>query len=63
MKFCPHCGARLSIESAKFCPECGSKLHADNYSPEAKGDQVEEFQEVKPNVYDLGVKLEETTAK
>lgn len=53
----------MSIESAKFCPECGSKLHADNYSPEAKGDQVEEFQEVKPNVYDLGVKLEETTAK
>ncbi|MGC8935664.1 MAG: restriction endonuclease [Thermoproteota archaeon] len=64
MKFCPHCGAKLGVEGAKFCPECGSKLSYEDSSMKLEEDQVEEeSQEVKLNVYDLGVRLEETAAK
>jgi len=64
MKFCPHCGAKLSVENAKFCPECGAKLSLEDSQIKVEEDQYEEeYQEVKLNVYDLGVKLEETAAK
>jgi len=65
MKFCPHCGAKLSVEGAKFCSECGAKLSSeDNLIKVEEGQaEKEEFQEVKLNVYDLGVRLEETAAK
>lgn len=65
MKFCLNCGAKLSIENAKFCPECGVKLSLEDSQIRVEEDQYkeEEYQEVKLNVYDLGVKLEETAAK
>lgn len=27
VKFCPHCGAQIRVESAQFCNDCGSKIN------------------------------------
>lgn len=75
MKFCPNCGAKLQTSSAKFCHECGAKLQSatPNVTPDQSADldrkvktsdteEEEILEPAKLNVYDLGVKLEETVA-
>ena len=76
MKFCPNCGTQLQVQNQKFCPECGINLQAasspsnSKQSTNAKDDisqpyepkNEEEPDSVKLNTYDLGVRLENTTA-
>jgi predicted RecB family endonuclease len=73
-KFCPNCGTPLATQDIKFCPECGTNLQAvlanlaatstptifPDLSDERTRDTEEEH--FRLNVYDLGVKLEETVA-
>ncbi|MEM0342905.1 MAG: restriction endonuclease [Thermoplasmata archaeon] len=74
-KFCSECGAQLPALTAKFCPECGSRIQTSDSelsvprptTPPApsSASEVQELEDVEPvklNIYDLGVKLEETVA-
>lgn len=70
LKFCPLCGAPLQIQGSRFCPSCGAGLVSNQINnaqssilTESKHEAPQdEEQETKLKVYDLGVKLEETTA-
>ena len=69
MKYCPNCGTALEPPNPKFCPECGGKLNSEqrseiNYTREkvVHTNELEEFAPPKFNTYNLGVRLEDTTA-
>lgn len=74
-KFCPECGGKLPTPDAKYCSDCGTRLEATTASDTSfprRGREHEppgcDYSEenltspIRVNVYDLGVKLEETTA-
>jgi hypothetical protein len=70
LKYCPNCGTSLKIPNPKFCSECGLKISSEQ-SPEEpqfkektlnSNQSEEEFVPVRLNTYNLGIKLEETTA-
>lgn len=73
-KFCSECGNQLPIPCPNFCPACGRNLTGGvapssreakglGFTEEAYQESDEELTPVKIDVYDLGIKLEETAAE
>ena len=58
MKFCPHCGARLAVETGRYCQGCGTELPPSTGTlegapgPPSRGGP--EFPSATPKIDDLG---------
>lgn len=71
MKYCPNCGTELKKPIPKFCSECGQKINVEQLPQATQAIEKvlntqelgeEELGPLKLNTYDLGVRLEDTTA-
>ncbi len=70
MTYCHNCGKELPSPDSKFCPYCGAQqiiqqnvLNVQTVKTAVESvDEDEVFEMPKPKIYDLGVKLEDTSA-
>ncbi len=77
LKYCPNCGTVLQPQNQKFCSECGVNLQTLNGNSiikeqaskknqtsvvQLETENEENIKPIKLNSYDLGIRLENTTA-
>jgi len=57
VKFCPECGSQPPLGPAKFCPNCGKSL--SDLAQSNIFEQKDPSDSGQPDIYSLGVKLEQ----
>jgi hypothetical protein len=66
LNYCPNCGKRVDSVEDRFCGGCGFVLNNPSDSKDegdlGETESQETVQKLKPNVYKLGVQLENTVA-